>query len=238
MRLEGEKGVIARTLVLALVFLVVAVLALTVASCRSGDTAPSGTGTSQAVATESPGDPSPAGNPSPARDSSSAGDPTSKNTAATATEGTTLSADPAESSTTTSEPLYVAPGTTVPGRYLKGTVLGGDGRPVVGATVYVVINAIDPLYRQSGPNLVGTGATDASGGYQVSMSSVPVGTIVDVSAVKAGYASVLMYGTYGDEVEEVDFANYGAKGGDRRLPLGDPIPPPPFEDLLPERTEG
>ncbi len=68
------------------------------------------------------------------------------------------------------------------------------------------------------------------------MSTVPLGTVVDVSAVKAGYASVLMYGTYKYEVEEVDFADYGAKGGDRRLPVGDPIPPLPFEDLLPGRS--
>jgi hypothetical protein len=102
--------------------------------------------------------------------------------------------------------------------------------------VYVVMNAIDPLYRQPGPNLIATGTTDRSGSYRVPMSTVPVGTIVDVSAVKAGCASVLMYGAYTHEVEEVDFADYGITGGDRRLPVGDQIPPLPFEDLLPGRS--
>jgi hypothetical protein len=144
-------------------------------------------------------------------------------------------ADHAVATGTTAEPLYVSPDTTVSAQCLQGTVLGGDGRPVAGATVCVVINASDPLYRGSGSNVVGTASTDASGSYRVLMRTVPLGTVVDVSAVKMGYASVLMYGIYQHEVEEVDFADYGGKGGDRRLPVGDQVPPLPFEDLLPGR---
>ena len=51
---------------------------------------------------------------------------------------TTKSTKTAGSSTTTSEPLYFAPGTTVAAHYLQGTVMGSDGRSVAGATVYVL----------------------------------------------------------------------------------------------------
>jgi hypothetical protein len=153
-----------------------------------------------------------------------------------AATATTKSTKAAGSSTTTSEPLYVSPGTTVATHYLQGAVMGNDGRPLAGATVYVVLNALDPLYRQSGPNLIGSATTDASGNYRVSMSTVPVGTIVDVSAVAEGYSSVLQYGKYEHEVEQVDFIDHGGAEGDRRLPVDDVPPPPPFEDLLPGRS--
>jgi hypothetical protein len=124
-------------------------------------------------------------------------------------------------------------GTTVPGRVIRGLVMGKDDKPVSGASVQVLIDAGDPLYESSGGRLIGTATTGTSGTYEVSMSALPLGSIVDVSVVKSGYTSVLVYGTYDQTVTEVDFINFGSAGGDRRMPTGDQIPPLPYEGLLP-----
>jgi hypothetical protein len=129
---------------------------------------------------------------------------------------------------------YQGDGTKAKGQYARGTVVGSDGKPVAGATVTVVINAADPLYKTDDGRLVGKATTDAAGAYKVSLAALPRGTIVDVSAVKRGYTSVLVYGKYDERVEEIDFKDFGSKSGDRRLPLGDQMPPMPFEDLLPD----
>jgi hypothetical protein len=105
---------------------------------------------------------------------------------------------------------------------------------VAGATVKVVYNATDKHYRASGNNAIGTGTTDAQGNYEISVKSLTLGSIVDVSVVAQGHTSVLAYGKYYEKREEVDFINFEDAGGDRRMPVGDQMPPLPFEGLLPD----
>jgi hypothetical protein len=105
---------------------------------------------------------------------------------------------------------------------------------VAGATVKAVYNATDKHYRASGNNTIGTGTTDAQGNYTISVKSLALGSIVDVSAVAQDHTSVLAYGKYDQKQEQVDFINFGKTGGDRRMPVGDQMPPLPFEGLLPD----
>ena len=112
--------------------------------------------------------------------------------------------------------------------------MGSDGQPVGGATVKVALDAADAHHQSGQDNTVGSATTDQQGHYQVSVPGLPVGSTIDVSAVASGYTSVFVYGTYDETRDEVDFTNFGASGGDRRLPVGDVMPPLPFEGLLPE----
>jgi hypothetical protein len=105
---------------------------------------------------------------------------------------------------------------------------------VAGATVKAVYNAADKHYRTSGDNTIGTATTDAQGNYEISVGSLALGTLVDVAAIAQGHTSVLVYGKYDEKQEQVDFDKFGKAGGDRRLPVGDVIPPFPFEGLLPD----
>lgn len=105
---------------------------------------------------------------------------------------------------------------------------------MTGATVKVVLNALDSNYNPSGNNLVGSATSDAQGDYSVSVGSLALGSIVDVSVVAAGHTSVMVYGTYNEKHEEVSFISFGSLGGDRRMPVGEEMPPFPFEGLLPE----
>ena len=143
----------------------------------------------------------------------------------TSTSGSTSSTS--ASSTSTS-------GTTAAGARIFGKVLDTDGAPVAGATVKVVYNAADKKYRASGDNTIGTAKTDAQGSFQIPVGSLALGTIVDVSTVAEGHTSVLVYGKYHEKQEQVDFDNFGKAGGDRRMPVGDVMPPLPFEGLLPD----
>ncbi len=106
--------------------------------------------------------------------------------------------------------------------------------PVAGATIKVVYNATDKHYRASGDNTIATGTTDAQGNFQISVGSLATGSIVDVSVVAQAHTSVLAYGKYDEKQEQVDFINFGETGGDRRMPVGDQMPPLPFEGLLPD----
>jgi hypothetical protein len=112
-------------------------------------------------------------------------------------------------------------------------VLATDDKPVSDATVRVVINAADSLYKSSEGRLVGSASTDSSGAFQVPTVELPLGSLVDVTVTKDGYASVFVYGAYDKAVVQVDFKDFGSEGGDRRLPVGDQMPPLPFEGLLP-----
>lgn len=112
-------------------------------------------------------------------------------------------------------------------------MLGSDGQPVVGATVRIALNAADSHYSSLGANLVGAGRTDSAGFYRISTVGLSLGSIVDVVVVRKGYSSVLVYGVYNEARIEVDFADLGGNHGDRRMPIGDQVPPFPFEGLLP-----
>jgi hypothetical protein len=105
---------------------------------------------------------------------------------------------------------------------------------VVGATVKVVYNATDKHYSASGDNTIGTAKTDAQGNFEIPVGSLALGTIVDVTTVAEGHTSVLVYGKYDEKQERVDFDNFGKAGGDRRMPVGDVMPPLPLEGLLPD----
>jgi hypothetical protein len=105
---------------------------------------------------------------------------------------------------------------------------------VAGATVKAVYNAADKHYRTSGDNTIGTATTDAQGTYEIPVGSLALGTIVDVTTVAEGHTSVLVYGKYDEKQEQVDFDNFGKAGGNRRMPVGDVMPPLPFEGLLPD----
>ncbi len=113
-------------------------------------------------------------------------------------------------------------------------VLDTDGSPVHRAKVMVVYNAADPRHRPSGDNAIATGTADAEGRFEVPTGSLSRGSIVDVTVTAEGHTSVLVYGTYDETAEEVDFDNFGIPGGDRRMPVGVVMPPLPFEGLLPD----
>ena len=98
----------------------------------------------------------------------------------------------------------------------------------------VVYNAADPRYPFSSGNVIGTGTADSQGRFEIPTESLPRGSIVDVTVTADGHASVLVYGTYDETAEQVDFDDFGSSGGDRRMPLGVQIPPFPFEGLLPD----
>jgi hypothetical protein len=119
------------------------------------------------------------------------------------------------------------------GEKIFGQVLDSDNNPVAGAKVKVVYNATDKHYKASGDNLVGTATADAQGNYSVAVGSLAMGSIVDISVTAADHASVLVYGKYSKAQEQVDFKSFGKSGGDRRMPVGDVIPPLPFDGLLP-----
>jgi hypothetical protein len=98
----------------------------------------------------------------------------------------------------------------------------------------VVYNATDKHYRASSDNAIATATTDAQGNFQISVGSLAIGSIVDVSVVAQGHTSMLAYGKYDEKQEQVDFIDLGETGGDRRMPVGDRMPPLPFEGLLPD----
>jgi len=152
-------------------------------------------------------------------------------TATTAGAITTASTGAVTTSTTTT-----ASGTATTGSEAKifGKVLDSDGSPVAGATVRVVYDAADKGYRASGDNVIGSATTNAQGGYEVLVGSLPQGSIVDISVRAQDHTSVLVYGPYDETEEQVDFVNFGKNGGDRRMPVGDQMPPLPFEGLLPD----
>lgn len=115
-----------------------------------------------------------------------------------------------------------------------GRVRARNGKPVAGAKVRVVLDAADSRYSSSGKNLVGSAKTSSTGRYRVATGKLPRGSIVDVVVTRKGYTSVFVYGTYRKRAVEVDFVNFGSKGGDRRMPVGEgQIPPLPFQGLLP-----
>jgi hypothetical protein len=159
------------------------------------------------------------------------------------TTTTTTSTTTTSSTTTSTTSTTLGPTTTIPisttttlvaGATIFGKVLDKNGQPVSGATVKVVYNASDPGYRPPPANsTIGTATADSQGLYRVSTAAVPLGSIVDVSVTASGYTSVLVYGVYDKTAEEVNFANFGAEGGDRRMPVGVEMPPFPFEGLLP-----
>jgi hypothetical protein len=123
----------------------------------------------------------------------------------------------------------------VSGARIFGKVLGRNGAVVSGATVKVVLNALDSHHSNTGNNTVASGTTDSSGNYSISVSSLPLGSIVDISVTVAGYTGVMVFGTYDETSERVDFDDFEESDkGDRRLPLGDVMPPLPFEGLLPD----
>jgi hypothetical protein len=137
-------------------------------------------------------------------------------------------------------------------RAVQGQVMGSSrsgAGPLVGATVTVMIDAADPLYSTTQSNVVGTATTDAGGNYRVETASfrgaaLPIGTIVDVSAVRDGYSGVTQYGVYDRMLVVCNFdyfADFSDDTGavtpgafsDRTLYSGTGIPPLPFEHLLP-----
>jgi hypothetical protein len=176
----------------------------------TGSTEPAGSATSVASATTS---------------TTAAGQTTTSGPGTTSTSASTSSTS--ASSTSTS-------GTTGGGAKIFGKVLDTDGAPVGGATIRVVYNAADKHYRASGDNMIGTAKTDAQGNFEIPVGSLALGTIVDVTTVAEGHTSVLVYGKYDEKQEQVDFGNFGKAGGDRRMPVGDQMPPFPFEGLLPD----
>ena len=163
---------------------------------------------------------------------------TTSTTTTTTTDSTTTSSSSTTSSTssTTSSSTTSSSTTTtaVAGAKIFGRVLDEDGQAVVGAMVKVVLDAIDTRYQASGDNTVGTATTDSQGHYQVSTTTLPLGSVVDVTVTASGYTSVFVYGTYNETAEEVNFANFSSSGGDRRMRLGSQMPGLPFEGLLPE----
>jgi hypothetical protein len=98
----------------------------------------------------------------------------------------------------------------------------------------VVYNAADSRYRSSGGKVIGTGTVDSQGRFEIPTESLPRGSIVDVIVTADGHTSVLVYGTYDETAERVDFDDFGSSGGDRRMPVGVQIPPFPFDGLLPD----
>lgn len=117
-----------------------------------------------------------------------------------------------------------------------GWVYGKDGKPVVGATVRVVYNALDPGHVPGDSNLIGSAVADGQGHCQVPTRSLLLGSIGDVSVMASGYLSAFMFWIYDEVSEEVTFADYGRAVGDRRLPPSNAScpPHPPFEGLLPD----
>ena len=87
----------------------------------------------------------------------------------------------------------------------------------------------------TGGTLVASATSAGDGSFTVYLGGLSLGTAVDVTASAAGYTSITCYGAYDEVRERVDFDNFGASGGDRRLPVGTgQIPPLPFEGLLPD----
>ena len=166
------------------------------------------------------------------------GSTTTTGSTATTSPTTTSTSTTTTTTTTTSTTTSTSPGsttsTTSASAAVYGVVMGTDGRPVAGATVKVVLDAADAHYQSGGNNIVGTATADQQGHYQVAVAGLAAGSTIDVSATASGYTSILAYGTYDEVREEVDFTNFGTSGGDRRLPVGEVIPPLPFEGLLPE----
>ncbi len=158
----------------------------------------------------------------------------SETTSTTAAGGTTTTGSSTGSTSSSSSTSTSTTGSTSAGAKIFGKVLDTDNAPVAGATVKVVYNATDTHYRASGDNTIGTATTDAQGNYQISVGSLATGSIVDVSVVAQDHTSVLAYGKYDETQEQVDFINFGKTGGDRRMPVGDQMPPLPFEGLLPD----
>ena len=156
-------------------------------------------------------------------------------TTSTTTSSTTTTSTTSTTSTTLQPTTTIPSSTTttlLAGAVIFGKVLDQDGLPVAGATVKVTLDAADPHYHLG--DTIGTATTDSAGLYLVSTSTVPLGSIVDVSTTAPGFTSVFVYGVYDETAEEVNFVNFGVAGGDRRMPIGVQIPSFPFEGLLPD----
>ena len=92
------------------------------------------------------------------------------------------------------------------GAQIFGVVQGNDPGVLAGATVKVVLDAVDPNYNPSDPNgtganLVGQATTDSGGNYTINVSSfrgtgLAIGSIVDVTGSASNHLSVTQYGAY------------------------------------------
>ncbi len=218
--------------VLIALMVVVTVAGILLWGCGGDDTSSPQTSQSSSQSTSAPTSTTVQGTESTGS-TASAGSTTTAASSATST--TTASQTTTSGSTSsTSASSTSTSGTTGGGAKIFGKVLDTDGDPVAGATVKVVYNAADKNYRASGDNTIGTAKTDAQGSFQIPVGSLALGTIVDVSTVAEGHTSVLVYGKYQEKQEQVDLDNFGKAGGDRRMPVGDVMPPLPFEGLLPD----
>ena len=138
------------------------------------------------------------------------------------------------------------PALAVSGTQISGVVQSNDPGPLSGATVKVVLNALDSLYdpNNAANNLVGQTTTDGSGNYTINVTAfrssagLQIGSKVDISALKTGYLSVTQYGTFDQASITVSFLRFsqifGSTWGDRRVPVDEGQQPPlPYENLLP-----